>query len=172
MYTKMQRHVKKFRKRFNTRIIRAANSYSIEEIQELLRVGKSTMSAWLQLGLKKIDNQLPYLVWGQDLIDFLKARNDNRRRPCAKDQLFCCKCQKATYAKDNRVRMSHNNKRTNLTGVCAICGSYTNKTISPDRIDIFTKVFVIEGLAQKNLIECDNSPATTTKIIGDSDGQV
>ncbi len=163
MYKKKQKNVKKFRKRFNTRIIRSANSYSIEEIKELLKVDKGTISDWLKTGLKKIDDQLPYLIWGQDLIDFLSVRNAGRKKPCAENQLFCCKCQKARYTKDNKVRIHHNNKRTNLVGICEICGSSINRTISPSKIDTFTKIFHIEGLEQKNLIECDNTPATTIK---------
>ncbi|MFC1894803.1 hypothetical protein ACFLYH_02530 [Candidatus Dependentiae bacterium] len=53
------------------------------------------MSVWLKIGLQKIDAQQPYLVFGQNLIDFINARNKSKKRPCEDDQLFCCKCQES-----------------------------------------------------------------------------
>jgi hypothetical protein len=163
MYKKKKKNVKKFHKRFNTRLIRAKHSYSIEDITQCLNIHKNTVGDWLKAGLKKIDGLQPYLIWGQDLIDFLDARNKDKKRPCAENQLFCCRCQIPTYAKDNMVRIHHSDKRTNLSGICATCGSSTNRTISPQAIGNFKKVFVIEGLEQKNLIECGNSSAIATK---------
>jgi hypothetical protein len=163
MYKKKQKNVKKFCKKFNTRLIRAKNPYSIEEITELLHVNKSAVGRWLKAGLCKIDDQQPYLIWGQELIDFLNQRNQSNKRPCADDQLFCCKCQKATRPKDNTVRINISNKRTNLIGKCVICGSSTNRTISPQNIDVFRKKFTITELVQENLIKCGNSSAIATK---------
>jgi hypothetical protein len=163
MYKKKQKNVKKFRKRFNTRIIRAKNPYSIEEITELLHVDKSTVGHWLKAGLPKIDAQQPYLIWGEDLIVFLNQKNQSKKRPCADNQLFCCKCQKATRPKGNIVRINISDKRTNLIGKCMICESSTNRTISPKKIDDFMRIFTVTEPVRENLIECGNSPATATK---------
>jgi hypothetical protein len=146
MYKKKQKNVKKFRKKFNTRIIKGKSTYSIEDITECLNVHKSTVSDWLRSGLKKIDTQQPSLIWGQDLIDFLNTTNKNRKRPCSENQLFCCKCQNPVYPKNNLVRIHLGDKRTNLIGICEVCGTSINRTISPQKIEFFRKNFVIEGL--------------------------
>jgi hypothetical protein len=86
------------------------------------------------------------------------------KRPCGDNELFCCRCQKATCPKDNMVRINISDKRTNFIGICKDCRSLTNRTISPKKIEIFSKIFIISGLEQENLIECGNSPATSTKI--------
>jgi hypothetical protein len=130
MYKKKKKNIKKFRKKFNTRIIKAKSTYSIEDITEFLNVHKNTVGDWLKSGLKKIDTQQPYLVWGQDLIDFLNARNRGKKRPCAENQLFCCRCQNPVYAKNNLVRIYHSDKRTNLRGICEICGSLIIRTLT------------------------------------------
>lgn len=163
MYKKKQKHLKKFKKKFNTRIIKSKSTYSIEEITKVLGVNKSAVGRWFHFGLPKIDNQQPYLVWGQDLIDFLNIRNKSKKRPCGENQLFCCRCQKATCAKGNVVRIDANDKRINLIGVCVECGGVTNRTISPQKIEVFKKIFIFARLEQENLIECSNSSATATK---------
>lgn len=162
MYKKKKKNVK-FRKKFNTRIIRAKHSYSIEEITELLHINKSAVGRWLKAGLPKMDDQQPCLIWGQHLIHFLNQRNQSRKRPCAENQLFCCKCQKATHPKNNLVRINISYKRTNIVGTCKVCGSSTNKTISPNRMNDFMKIFTLTELVQENLLECDNSSAIATK---------
>jgi len=170
MYKKKKKNVKKFRKKFNTRIIRSKQTYSVEEISELLNVHLNTVGAWIKEGLPKIDAQQPHLAIGQHLIDFLKTRNNNKKRPCALDEFFCCKCQEPRRSKNNIVHIIINNCRTNMIGKCAQCGTKINKTISPQKVEFYKNVLTVETVHAENLIECANTCATSKKKKGAQNG--
>ncbi len=166
MYKKKQSNVKKFRKHFNTRIIRAKQTYSTEEIADLLNIHINTVHVWYKAGLSKTDNQKPCLVFGQDLKDFLNAKNESKKRPCAPNELFCCKCQTPRRPKANQVCIKSTPARTNLVGYCATCGTKINKAISPQKIDFFKQALTVQTVHTENLIECSNTCAISDKKEG------
>jgi hypothetical protein len=163
MYKKKQSNVKKFRKHFNTRIVRAKQTYSTEEIAYLFNVHFNTVHAWYKAGLPRIDNQKPSLVFGADLIDFLNAKNTFKKRPCAPNELFCCKCQQPSTPKDNLVCIKVTSARTNIVGHCAICDTKINKAISPQKIDLFKQTFIVQTVHRENLIEFSNTCVISDK---------
>lgn len=163
MYKKKKKNAKKFRKKFNTRIIKSKKTYSVAEISELLNVHQNTVSVWLKKGLEKIDDQQPYLVFGQDLIYFLNAKNNAKKQPCDNDEFFCCKCQQPHRSKNNIACIKINNCRTNVVGVCEKCGTTMNKTISPQKVAFYKKIFDTKTVLQENLIECANTCAIVDK---------
>ncbi len=163
MYKKKRNSVKKFRKHFNTRIIRAKKTYPTQEIADLLNVHTGTVHVWYKAGLSKIDNLKPHYVFGQDLIKFLNARNASKKHPCAPNELFCCKCQKPSRPKDNLVCIKVTPARTNIVGYCATCGTKINKAISPQKIDFFNQSLTVQTVHTENLIECSNTCAISDK---------
>ncbi len=167
MYKKKKKNVKKFRKRFNTRIIRAKQTYSSEEIADLLKVHPNTVHMWYKAGLTKIDSQGLCLVFGDTLISFLKAKKGSKKNPCALNEFFCCKCQKPRLTKNNIACIKVTPARTNIVGYCATCDTKINKAISPHKIDLFKKTFTIQAVHEDNLIECTNTCAIAKKNIGE-----
>jgi hypothetical protein len=163
MYKKKQSNVKKFRKHFNTRIIKAKQTYSTEEIADLFKVHVNTVHAWYKKGLLRIDDQKPSLVFGAELIIFLNSKNASKKHPCAPNELFCCKCQKPRTSKGNIVCIKVTAARTNIVGFCATCGTKINKTISPDKIDFFKQTFIVQMVHRENLIECSNTCTISDK---------
>lgn len=163
MYKKKQNNVKKFRKRFNTRIIKTKQTYSTEEIADLFNVHINTVYAWYKAGLPRIDDQKPCLVFGADLIEFLNAKNTAKKHPCAPNELFCCKCQQPRAPKDNLVCIKATPVRTNITGYCVTCGTKINKAISPQKIEFFKQTFIVRTVHKENLIECNNTCAISDK---------
>lgn len=160
-YLKKKNKVKKFRKKFNTRRIKSKKSYSIEETGILLNIHTNTVGAWFKEGLPKIDSQLPYLIFGQDLIDFLNARNAGKKRPCDPDEFFCCKCQEPQKSKNNSICIKIDTCRTNIVGICQACGTKINKAISPQKVDFYKKIFTAVRMHTENLIECTSNCAIT-----------
>ncbi|MCX5922721.1 MAG: hypothetical protein NTX86_05355 [Candidatus Dependentiae bacterium] len=161
MYKKKNEKVKAFRRHHNTRIIKHKRPYSTEEISELLGVHSQTVGTWYKSGLKKMDLKQPYEVWGQDLIDFLNDKNKKRKHTCAPNELFCCKCQQPRKSKNNIACIKADNCRVNIVGKCELCGTKINKTISPQKIDEYKKIFTIQAVHDKDLLECDNTCAIT-----------
>lgn len=157
MYRKKQNSVKKFHRKFNTRMITSKKSYSIDEIAALLKIHPVTTSRWFKEGLKKIDDKHPSLVFGQDLIDFLDVKKQKSKHPCEINQLFCVKCQQPRESQNNTVCIKVNASRTIIVGSCEKCGTKINKAISPKKIDLYQKVLTVVEIHTKDLIECVNS---------------
>lgn len=150
MYKKKKKNVKKFRKNFNTRIIRSKQTYSIDEIASLLNVHVSAVHRWHKEGLQAIDKQQPYLIFGQDLIEFLKARTSSKKRPCQPYELFCCKCQQPQKPRDNNVCMKITTARSIVAGFCEVCGTKISKAISPNKINLLKEIFFIQAVHEED----------------------
>lgn len=155
--------VKKFKRHHNSRIIKTKQSYSTQEIADLLNVHLQTVLSWYAIGLKRIDNHMPSVVYGQDLKDFINEKNGRHKHKCASEELFCCKCKQPRRSSNNVVRIKIFKSKVNLVGNCEQCGTQINKTISPEKVSEYKKVFVIASVQEEDLIECANTSAITIK---------
>lgn len=160
---KIVKKVKRFRRHHNPNKIKIRQSYSTHEIAELLGVHHQTVISWYATGLKKIDALQPSIVFGQDLINFINDKNSTHKHKCADNELFCCKCKRASKASENKVSIKSFKGRANLMGKCEKCGTQIFKTISPESIESYKKIFVVVPEHEKDLIECNHASTTTSK---------
>jgi len=172
MYKKKQKNVKKPRRTFNTRMIRAKQTYSTDEIAALLDVHLGTIHAWHKGGLPSIDAHKQLLFWGQDIKDFINRRQQDRKRPCKPDELFCFKCQKPRTPRDRTICIKVTATRTKIAGFCQICSTPMNKSIAPNMIDFFKGIFTIQTVHAENLLGCTNTCAISNQNQGDNHGQI
>lgn len=108
--------------------IRKHASYSIQDVSELLGVHKNTVMQWLKNGLPKIDEQRPFLIHGQQLKNFLKARQQSRRSSCAPHEFYCFRCRSPQRAMGNLADVALRTEKTIiLSGLCASCEAPLNK---------------------------------------------
>jgi hypothetical protein len=160
MYKKKKKNVKKFRKKFNTQIVRARQTYSTEELADLLRVSQNTVLLWHKQGLESIDRLKPLLFFGQTIKAFLAQKALKKKHYCKPNELFCCKCQRPSTAHNNTACIKSSPARTNIMAHCSICGTRVNKTISPLKIDFFMSIFSVQQVHTENLEVCTKSCAT------------
>ena len=66
----------KYRKTFNTNLIKNTLNYSTNDIVELYNIHKRTVQEWFKEGLPKIDEHKPFLALGRDLKQFIKERQN------------------------------------------------------------------------------------------------
>ena len=52
-------------KRYNPNKCKKNRNYTINDVSQLYDVHKKTVSVWFKNGLRKIDNQRPYLILGR-----------------------------------------------------------------------------------------------------------
>ncbi len=160
----MAKKDKKFRRRFNPRLIKHHATYSTQEIVDLLHVHINTVGGWYELGLRTIDDQRPYLVFGQDLIDFLTRRNLQMKRKCDQNEFFCCKCKAPRKAQNGAVRFRIlNSTKVMIEGVCMQCGTRMNKLWAVGRMRMLSEIFSLREVQQELLLEC----GTTSVITGE-----
>lgn len=126
-------------------------AYDIDDICTVfsdLGLHPQTVRAWVKNGLKIIDSGKPTLIYGNDLISFLKKKNSQNKCSTEFDQLYCMKCQDARPVFRNMVIVEHKNKFLKVQGHCRACKtsmfkSYKMETF-PELRKTFTLVDVLE----------------------------
>jgi len=98
--------------------------YDIDDMCTLfadLGLHPQTVRRWMKNGLKKTDNRKPALVYGNDLITYLKSNNSKNKCKTAFDQLYCTSCQDARHIFQNKIHVEQKAQSLLVTGVCRTC---------------------------------------------------
>ena len=150
---------KKFRKRHNPRLVKVRLTYSVDEVCELFGVHPNTVLSWINNeGLKRLDDAYPYLVYGQDLADFITARQEKGRIQLAADEFNCFKCGCARKAWEGVIDVRiYTPKVGNLSGLCAVCGTGINKMFGVSKLPELQKIFKIQQVHNQRLIQSAES---------------
>ena len=158
----MPQKAKRCKRHFNARIIKRNLSYSTQEIADLLGVHIGTTNNWRMTGLKTIDKQKPFLVFGADLIDFINRNNKKNKQKCKPDEFYCCKCKKPQQTWENQADIKIiNAKRLMVSGLCVKCGTVVNKAGAVNKVNEYQKIFDVQVIHNKHLIGCVNSNSNT-----------
>lgn len=80
-----------------------------------------TVRTWVKEGLKTIDKGKPALIYGFDLIQFLKARNTKNKCATDFDQLFCMNCKDARHVYQNKIMVAQKGRVLQVHGLCRVC---------------------------------------------------
>jgi hypothetical protein len=154
----MPQKAKRCKRRFNAGIIKRNISYSFREIADLLGIHIGTINNWRMAGLKTIDKQKPFLVFGADLIDFINRNNRKNKQKCKPDEFYCCKCKQPQQSWENQADIKIiNAKRLMIIGLCTKCGTVINKIGAVNKITEYKKIFNIQVIHNKHLIGCVNT---------------
>ena len=118
-------------KRCNPNKAKINRSYSVEEIACLLFVHKNTVRQWIKSGLPICDNKKPILILGEELREFLKAKNKKRKQKCKPFEMYCLRCKSPQKPAANMVDYEPITEATGrLIGLCSCCECEINKYIS------------------------------------------
>ncbi len=143
------------RRRYNTRRIKSGRAYSIPECARLFGTHKNTISQWMKDGLKRIDDQKPYLIRGSDLIAYLKAKQSARRATCKPDEFYCLRCRAPRQPMGQMVDIGpHTAKAVNLGALCAVCEIPMHRIASRKNLVEIRARFVTHTLAKSNIKDC------------------
>jgi len=159
---------RKFRKRFNPRLVKTLRTYSVEDVCQLCGVHPNTALSWINKeGLKRIDDIYPYLVHGQDLAEFLIARQRPKIK-LAPDEFKCFKCRVARKAWEGVADIKIRSQSIgNLKVICEVCGTNMNKNFSLKTMQQISKIFKIQQVDDSLLIQSmDTSSICETKQEG------
>lgn len=142
------------RRRYNTRLIKGSYSYTLQEIAELYDIHVNAVRRWLKHGLPTIDHRRPFLVHGGELIDFLEARQSQRKHRCAPNEFYCCRCRKPQRPLLNAVEIKiENQKQVTLSAKCARCGAAMNRIGSIQKLAEYSSTFAIQTIEQRRIRE-------------------
>lgn len=103
----------------------------MEEAALKLGVAKGTVSRWLKSGkLLALTDRRPFLIQGQDVIDFGKRRKE-AKQTCRLQECFCFTCR---APREPAGRMADliplNNAVGDLQAMCGTCGGWMHKRVS------------------------------------------
>ncbi|MFO0388381.1 MAG: hypothetical protein ACK502_01485, partial [Alphaproteobacteria bacterium] len=140
-------------KRINTRRIKAKYSYSIQELTEVLNRCPNTILGWIKNeGLQRNEGIYPYMLRGEVVIAFLKARRLRNSITLRLAEFRCPKCRAARSAKGGvAIFHKHRSKTFLLKAKCATCGGKICKIISHKNLPEIQKLFAIHTLHESAL---------------------
>lgn len=105
-------------RRHHFRRVKIHHSYAIGGAAEVLGVHKHTVSRWIAAGLPTTDAKRPFLIRGQDLRAFLRAREPIKQK-CRPGEFYCLRCR---APRRPALDMSQYRPRTPSRGLlCGIC---------------------------------------------------
>ncbi|MCZ8269932.1 MAG: helix-turn-helix domain-containing protein [Beijerinckiaceae bacterium] len=118
-------------KRPSWRGIKIHRSYTIEEVARQLSVAKGTVQRWLKTdGLPAMKDQRPFLIHGQDLIDFLK-RDKRSGKKCKLHEAYCFSCREPREPAERMADLvAISDKIGDLQALCSHCGGLIHKRVS------------------------------------------
>ena len=147
---------------YNLRLIRRDLSYSIPEIAELFRLHPNAVRRWIKDGLAPIDDRKPQLVHGSRLVDYLARRQQARKRGCAPDEMYCCRCRAPRRPSGGAVFVDQVNARQIIIrATCELCGTKMNRGGLLKRLGEVERVFTVTAVSLRldettdPLVKCD-----------------
>jgi len=139
--------MKKKKKSYNLRLIKSKRLYTLKEISELYQIHIRTAQEWRKMGLKSLDDKTsPILIYGMDLRNFLKYRQDKRKQSLGTDEFYCTKCKKPRKSIPDYIdfvntnkRLGNNSMQIRIKGKCEVCNSILNRFSSTQKVKNFQK---------------------------------
>ncbi len=136
----------KKRRTYNPRLVKATQSYYIQEIADLLGLHKNAVLRWVRdKGLSVIDNQKPYLVNGSDLIIFLNTQQKLRRCKCQPDEFYCLRCHAPRQALVGSITHSFiTPTKLQIHAVCSYCQGQLKRIGNTATLAIFQQRYALQ----------------------------
>lgn len=143
---------KRKKRTFNHRRVKRDLTHSIDEIAVLFGIHENSVRSWLGKGLVPIDDHRPTLVHGSDLIRFLGDKQRKRKRTCAPNEFYCCRCRKPVPAWENLVDIHfQTEKRILLKAVCPHCGTGLNRVGNRAQLPKYQNLFEVQTITDRRL---------------------
>lgn len=132
-------------KRVKASRIKKNLTYSISEVAEELDLSVATIRNWVKQGLPIQKDQRPYLIYGDDLRDFIIQRRKAKSFTLQDGELTCFTCNVGRDPLDGAVIYVPQTAKTGrLSGVCSVCGGKCSRIITNAKIDMFAQILRIQ----------------------------
>ncbi|MFK5979539.1 MAG: helix-turn-helix domain-containing protein [Rhizobiaceae bacterium] len=120
-------------------------TYSIIEAAEELGVSIATIRNWIKKGLPIQKDQRPYLIYGDDLREFIAQRREAKTFSLQDGELSCFTCNAGRRPLNGVVTYTPQTIQTGrLNGVCSVCGGKCARIISNAKINVFSQLLKIQ----------------------------
>lgn len=162
--------MKKKKRNHNPNLIKERHSYSFAEISETLNVHPRTVQCWHKQGLKVLDEaSKPYLVYGGDLKQFLKSKQQTQKHPLKTGEFFCPKCRAARESLPENITfevtqktLGKTSKQAFIRGICEVCGQQLLLFSSDKKIEELINRGCFHRNVKRHYMVTDIAPVTLT----------
>ncbi|MEX1663241.1 helix-turn-helix domain-containing protein [Thioclava sp. 15-R06ZXC-3] len=128
----------------NAKKIKAARSYSIPEVAEVLGCSARTVRNWAGMGLRVLSDHRPFLIVGDDLKTFLADQSKSKKVKLGPNELFCLSCKAPRQPMGMMAdEVTQSATISRLVGLCEVCGGTCNRMISAHALPEFARIFDI-----------------------------
>ncbi|MBK9586556.1 MAG: hypothetical protein KA099_11705 [Alphaproteobacteria bacterium] len=138
-------------------------AYELEEICALFSdkgLHIQTVRKWISKGgLKTVGAGKPALVFGHNLITFLKRHNSRNKCKTVFREFYCVKCHDSRPIYQNKVRVVHEGKYIKLCGLCRSCKTLMFKSYKLADYPAIKRTFCVVDVLE--LYDCSDSTDKT-----------
>lgn len=139
-------------------------AYDIDDVCSLfadLNLHKQTVRKWIKSGLATIDMGKPALIYGQDLIIYLKQNNSKNKCKTTFNGMFCMACQDARHVFQRRISVQQKTQFLQVQAVCRECKGKMFKNYKLADFSILQKQFQLVDVLE---LYDDAKPSGKTHI--------
>ena len=150
------------RRLYSHKRVRYWYAYDIDEVCTLyadLGLHPQTVRKWIKNGLDTIDAGKPALIYGQQLIAYLKKNNQANKCKTTFDEFYCMACQDARPVYQSRISANQKAAFLQVQAVCRECKSRMFKNYKLADFSKLKRQFKLVDVSQ--LYDCANSTGKT-----------
>jgi hypothetical protein len=121
-------------------------AYDIDDICMMftdLGLHPQTVRKWIKNDLMTIDSGKPALVYGNDLIVFLRTRNTENKCTTEFDELFCMGCRDARPVFQKKIIVKQKKQFLMVKGLCRECKTPMYQNYKLNELPRLRKNFVL-----------------------------
>lgn len=129
----------------NPMLVKASRTYDVIEAARALGRTPATIRHWIKDGMEVMASRKPYLILGQAIRDYIRAKSNFRKRPLVPDEIYCLSCKAGRKPRDMSVAIYPQSSKTRrISGTCEACGAPMSRIISARDEAHFLQVFTLE----------------------------
>lgn len=142
----------------NPMLVKASRTYDVIEAAHALGRTPATIRNWIKDGLVILATRKPYLILGQAIRDYIRAKSASRKTALARDELYCFSCRAARRPRDQVVTVTAQSEKTlRLSGACSTCCCTCSRIVSASKAHDFSEVFVFSENALSTAYQIPSS---------------
>ncbi|WP_171209380.1 MULTISPECIES: DNA-binding protein [unclassified Ruegeria] len=129
----------------NPMLVKASRTYDVLEAARALGRTPATIRHWIKDGLEVLAARKPYLILGQAIRNYIRAKSASRKKPLSQDEIYCLSCKAGRRPLDMVVTLhSLTSKTYRINGVCDTCAAPMSRIISSSKAPQFLEVFTLK----------------------------
>ena len=131
-------------KRYNIRRIKKNQSYTVEELADVVGATQATVRKWIKAGMPVLDGNRPLFVMGFQAQDFLRNRAEKAKRPLAAGELYCLGCKAPRMPLGLMADFIPSTTTSGrLKALCECCQRQVYRSISNNQKAVFSQILDI-----------------------------